>query len=137
MQGRAPEFRAVTSLALYGLQPLVPPCEPAFQAHSREWRLDAQPPTSPHSPPSHNCPLPAARGPACFFDAYLKPSALAAAHGPLFGMRQRKPPRWMTALLATLLAAPRALGDAAAPSRTALAERLGGSEAEGSTMVAP
>jgi len=52
-------------------------------------------------------------------------------------MRQSKANQWIHVLLPTLLAALRALGDAPARSLTALAQRLGVSEAEAATIVVP
>jgi hypothetical protein len=45
--------------------------------------------------------------------------------------------KWIHALLPALLAALRALGDAPARSLTALAQRLGVSETDAATLVAP
>jgi hypothetical protein len=55
----------------------------------------------------------------------------------LFGMRQSKANQWIHVLLPTLLAALRTLGDAPARSLTALAQRLGVTEADAATMVMP
>ena len=52
-------------------------------------------------------------------------------------MGQSKANQWIHVLLPALLAALRALGDAPARSLTALAQRLGVSEAEAATVVAP
>src|SRR5262249_9444230 len=57
--------------------------------------------------------------------------------GPLLGMVQGKAKRWIHALFPALPAAPRPLGDAPARSLTALAQRLGVSETEAATLVAP
>ena len=57
--------------------------------------------------------------------------------GRLFGMGQSKANQWIHVLLPCLLAALRALGDAPARSLTALAQRLGGSEADAATVVVP
>jgi hypothetical protein len=58
-------------------------------------------------------------------------------HGRLFGMVQGKANQWIHVLLPALLAALRALGDAPARSLSALAQRLGVSEADVATVVAP
>src|SRR2546427_11505460 len=50
-------------------------------------------------------------------------------------MGQSKAHQWIHVLLPALLAALRPLGDAPARSLTALAQRLGGSEAEAATVV--
>ena len=57
--------------------------------------------------------------------------------GRLFGMGQSKANQWIHVLLPVLLAALRTLGDAPARSLTALAQRLGVSEADAATVVAP
>jgi hypothetical protein len=57
--------------------------------------------------------------------------------GRLFGMRQSKANQWIHVLLPALLSALRTLGDAPTRSLTALAQRLGVSEAEAAPVVAP
>ncbi len=52
-------------------------------------------------------------------------------------MGQSKANQWIHVLLPALLAALRTLGDAPARSLTALAQRLGVSEADAATVVAP
>jgi len=64
-------------------------------------------------------------------------STLQVVQGRLFGMRQSKANQWIHVLLPALLVALRALGDAPARSLTALAQRLGVSEADAATVVAP
>jgi hypothetical protein len=66
---------------------------------------------------------------------YLKTYTLQVVQGRLFGMRQSKANQWIHVLLPALLAALRTLGDAPARSLTALAQRLGVSEADASTVV--
>jgi hypothetical protein len=58
-------------------------------------------------------------------------------HGRLFGMGQSKANQWIHALLPALLAALRTRGDAPARSLSALAQRLGVSEADAATVVTP
>jgi hypothetical protein len=72
-----------------------------------------------------------------FILVYLKTYALQVVHGRLFGMVQGKANQWIHLLLPALLAALRALGDAPARSLSALALRLGVSEADAATMVVP
>src|SRR2546430_9354864 len=72
-----------------------------------------------------------------FMLAYLKTYALQVVQGRLFGMVQGKANQWIHVLLPALLAARRALGDAPARSLSALAKRLGISEADATTVVAP
>jgi hypothetical protein len=67
----------------------------------------------------------------------LETSALQAVQGRLFGMGQSKVHPWIHVLLPALLAALRTLGDAPARSLTALAQRLGVSEADAAAVVAP
>jgi hypothetical protein len=69
--------------------------------------------------------------------AYLKTYTLQVVHGRLFGMVQGKANQWIHVLLPALLAALRALGDAPARSLSALAQRLGISEADAATGVVP
>jgi hypothetical protein len=72
-----------------------------------------------------------------FILVYLKTSALQVVHGRLFGMGQSKANQWMHVLLPSLLAALRALGDAPARSLTALAQRLGVTQADAAAVVTP
>jgi hypothetical protein len=84
-----------------------------------------------------NCPLPTPEDRLLFILAYVKTYALQVVQGRLFGMGQSKANQWIHVLLPVLLAALRALGDAPARSLTALAQRLGVSEADAITVVAP
>ena len=70
-----------------------------------------------------------------FILVYLKTYALQVVHGRLFGMVQGKANQWIHVLLPALRAARRALGDAPARSLSALAQRLGVSEAAAATVV--
>ena len=63
--------------------------------------------------------------------------SLQVVQGRLFGMRQSKANQWIHVLLPALLAALHTLGDAPARSLTALAQRLGVSEADAATVVTP
>ena len=76
-----------------------------------------------------NCPLPTPEDRLFFLLTYLKTYSLQVVQGRLFGMGQSKANQWIHVLLPALLAALRALGDAPARSLTALAQRLGVSEA--------
>src|SRR5262244_2732976 len=114
------EFLDFTSLTLAKFQQLVPPFETA-----RRFTVDK------------NCPLPTPEDRLLFILASLKTSALQVVHGRLFGMVQGKANQWIHVLLPALLAALRALGDAPARSLTALAPRLGVSETDAATLVAP
>src|SRR5437667_11438511 len=84
-----------------------------------------------------NCPLLTPEDRLLFLLTYLKTYALQVVHGRLFGMVQGKANQWIHVLLPALLAALRALGDAPARSLTALAQRLGVSEADAATVVVP
>jgi hypothetical protein len=137
VQTRPTEFLDLTSLTLDEFQLLVPPFEAAFQAHLAPWRLDGKPRTARRCTVYKNCPLPTPEDRLFFILVYLKTYALQVVQGRLFGMGQSKAKQWIHVLLAVLLAALRALGDAPARSLTALAQRLGVSEADAATVVAP
>jgi hypothetical protein len=85
---------------------------------------------------SNNCPLPTPEDRLFFILTYLKTYSLQVIQGRLFGMRQSKANPWIHVLLPVLLAALRSLGDAPAHSLTALAQRLGVTEADAATVVA-
>jgi len=70
-----------------------------------------------------------------FILAYVKTYSLQVVQGRLFGMGQSKANQWIHVLLPVLLAALRTLGDAPARSLTALAQRLGVSETDATTVV--
>ena len=136
-QSRPAEFLDLTSLTLDEFQQLLPPFEAAFHAHLATWRLDGKPRTARQFTMYKNCPLPTPEDRLFFILTYLKTSALQVVHGRLFGMGQSKANQWIHVLLPVLLAALRTLGDAPARSLTALAQRLGVSEADVATVVAP
>ena len=137
LQSRPLEFLDFTSLTLSEFQQLVPPFETAFQTHMAAWRMDGKPRTARRFAVYKNCPLPTPEDRLLFILAYLKTYTLQVVHGRLFGMVQGKANQWFHVLLPALLAALRALGDAPARSLTALAQRLGVSETEVATLVAP
>ena len=137
VQARPTEFLDLTSLTLDEFQLLVRPFEAAFQAHMREWRLDGKPRTARQFSVYQNCPLPTPEDRLFFILTYLKTYTLQVVQGRLFGMRQSKANQWIHVLLPALLAALRTLGDAPAHSLTALAQRLGVSEADTTTVVTP
>src|SRR2546421_3582912 len=103
----------------------------------REWRLEDNPRTARQFSVYKNCPLPTPEDRLFFILTYLKTYALQVVHGRLFGMVQGKANQWIHVLLPALLAALRALGDAPARSLSALAQRLGVSEADAATVVVP
>ena len=137
VQARPTEFLDLTSLTLDEFQQLVPPFEAAFQAHMAAWRLDGKPRTARQFSVYKNCPLPTPEDRLFFILTYLKTYSLQVVQGRLFGMGQSKANQWIHVLLPALLAALRTLGDAPARSLTALAQRLGVSEADAATVVAP
>src|SRR6266446_3894042 len=137
LQSRPMEFLDLTSLTLDAFQQLVLSFEAAFQAHMAAWRMDGKPRTSRRFTVYNNCPLPTPADRLLFILVYLKTYALQVVHGRLFGMVQGKANQWIHVLLPALLAARRALGDAPARSLTALAQRLGVSEADAATVVVP
>jgi len=124
-------------LTLEEFQSLVPPFEAAFQAHMAAWRLDGKPRTARQFAVYKNCPLPTPEDRLFFLLTYLKTYSLQVVQGRLFGMGQGKANQWIHVLLPALLAALRTLGDAPARSLTALAQRLGVSEADAATVVTP
>jgi len=137
LQSRPLEFLDVTSLTLEEFQQLVPPFETAFHARMAAWRMDGKPRTARQFTVYKNCPLPTPEDRLLFILVYLKTYALQVVHGRVFGMVQGKANQWIHVLLPALLAALRALGGAPARSLTALAQRLGISEAEAATVVTP
>src|SRR5215510_4153208 len=137
LQSRPMAFLDFTSLTLDEFQQLVLPFEAAFHARMAAWRMDGKPRTARRFTVYKNCPLPTPEDRLLFILVYLKPYTLQVVHGRLFGMVQGKANQWIHALLPALLAALRALGDAPARSLTALAQRLGVSETEAATLVAP
>jgi hypothetical protein len=136
LQSRPLEFLDFTSLTLDEFQQLVPPFETAFHCHMATWRMDGKPRTARRFTVYKNCPLPTPEDRLLFILTYVKTYALQVVQGRLFGMVQGKANQWIHILLPALLAALRALGDAPARSLTALAQRLGVSEAEAATVVA-
>src|SRR5499425_20619 len=137
VQDRPTEFLDMTSLTLDEFQQLVPPFEAAFPTRMAAWRMDGKPRTARRFAVYKNCPLPTPEDRLLFILVYLKTYTLQVVHGRLFGMVQGKANQWIHALLPVLLAALRALGDAPARSLTALAQRLGVSETDAATLVAP
>jgi hypothetical protein len=137
LQSRPMEFLDFTSVTLDEFQQLVPPFEAAFHARMAVWRMDGQPRTARRFTVYKNCPLPTPEDRLLFILTYLKTYALQVVHGRLFGMVQGKANQWIHVLLPVLLAALRALGDAPARSLSALAQRLGVSEADAATVVTP
>ena len=137
LQSRPMAFLDFTSVTLDEFQQLVPPFEAAFHARMAAWRMDGKPRTARQFAVYSNCPLPTPDDRLFFLLTYLKTYALQVVHGRLFGMVQGKANQWIHVLLPALLAALRTLGDAPARSLTALAQRLGVSEADAATVVAP
>jgi hypothetical protein len=137
LQSRPTEFLDFTSLTLDEFQQLMPPFEAAFQAHMAAWRLDGKPRTARQFSVYQNCPLPTPEDRLLFILAYVKTYSLQVVQGRLFGMGQSKANQWIHVLLPVLLMALRTLGDAPARSLSALAQRLGVSEADAATVVAP
>ena len=135
VQDRPTEFLDFTSLTLDEFQQLVPPFETAFQAHMASWRLDGKPRTARQFAVYTNCPLPTPEDRLLFILAYIKTYSLQVVQGRLFSMGQSKANQWIHVLLPVLLAALRTLGDAPARSLTALAQRLGVSEADAASVV--
>src|ERR687896_591664 len=100
-------------------------------------RLDGNPRTARQFAVYKHCPLPTPEDRLFFLLTYLKTYSLQLVQGRLFGMGQSKANQWIHVLLPALLAALRTLGDTPARSLTALAQRLGVTEADAATVVAP
>src|SRR2546428_12140668 len=137
LQSRPMEFLDFTSLTLDEFQQLVPPFATAFHARMAAWRMDGKPRPARRFTVYKSCPLPTPEDRLLFILVYLKPYALQVLHRRLFGMVQGKANQWIHVLLPVLLAALRTLGDAPARSLSALAQRLGISEADAATVVVP
>jgi hypothetical protein len=137
VQSRPTEFLDLTSVTLEEFLQLVPPFEAVFQAHMAAWRLDGKPRTARQFSVYKNCPLPTPEDRLFFILTYLKTYALQVVQGRLFGMVQGKANQWIHVLLPALLVALRTRGDAPTRSLSALAQRLGVSEADAATMVTP
>ena len=137
LQSRPMEFLDFTSLTLGEFQQLVPPFETAFHARMAAWRMDGKPRTARRFTVYKNCPLLTPEDRLLFILVYIKTYALQVVHGRLFGMVQGKAHQWIHVLLPALLAALRTLGDAPTRSLSALAQRLGVSEAAAATVVTP
>ena len=137
VQDRPTEFLDVTSLTPDEFQQLVPPFEAAFHAHMALWRLDGKPRTARRFSVCQDCPLPTPEDRLLFILTYVKTYSLQVVQGRLFGLGQSKANQWIHVLLPVLLVALRTLGDAPARSLTALAQRLGVSEADAAMVVTP
>ena len=137
LQSRPTEFLDLTSVTPEEFQQLVPPFETAYHARMAAWRMDGKPRTARPFRVYKNCPLPTPEDRLFSILTYLKTYALQVVHGRLFRMVQGKANQWIHVLLPALLAALRTLGDAPARSLTALAQRLGVSEADMATVVVP
>src|SRR5437899_1872552 len=137
LQSRPMAFLDFTSVTLDEFQQLVPPFEAAFQSHMAVWRMDGKPRTARRFTVYQNCPLPTPEDRLLFLMVYVKTYSLQVVQGRLFGMVQGKANQWIHVLLPALLGALRALGDAPARSLTALAQRLGVSETDVASVVAP
>jgi hypothetical protein len=137
LQSRPMEFLDCTSLTRDEFQQLVPPFEAAFHARMAAWRMDGKLRTTRRFTVYKNCPLPTPEDRLLFILVYLKTHALQVVQGRLFGMGQSKANQWIHVLLPVLLVALRTLGDAPARSLAALAQRLGVSETDAATVVAP
>src|SRR5262249_38862111 len=137
LQARPMEFLDFTSLTLDEFEQLVPPFEATFQARMAVWRMDGKPRTTRRFTVYKTCPLPTPEERLLFILVYLKTYALQVVQGRLFGMVQGKANQWIHVLLPALRAALRTLGAAPARSLTALAQRLGVSEADAAPVVTP
>jgi DDE superfamily endonuclease len=137
VQDRPTEFLDCTSRTRDEFPQLVRPFEAACQAHMAVWRLDGKPRTARQFTVYNNCPLPTPEDRLFFMLVSLKTYALHVVQGRLFGMGQSTANQWMHMLLPALLAALRTLGDAPVRALSALAQRLGVSEADAAPVVVP
>ena len=137
LQSRLTEFLDMTSVTLEEFPQLVPSFETAYHARMAAWCMKGKLRTARRFTVDENCPLPTPEDRLFFILTSLKTSALQVVHGRLFGMVQGKANQWIHVLLPVLLAALRTLGDAPARSLSALAQRLGISEADAATVVVP
>ena len=137
VQSRPTEFLDLTSLTPDEFEQLIPPFEGAFQTHMARWRLDGKPRTARQFAVYKNCPLPTAQDRLFFLLTYLKTYSLQVVQGRLFGMSQSKANQWIHVLLPALQTALCSLGDTPARSLSALAQRLGVSEAEAAMVATP
>jgi hypothetical protein len=137
LQTRPTEVLDLTSLTVDEFQPLVLPFEAAYQRHMAHWRLDGQPRTARRYTTDQNCPLPTPEDRRRFILVYLTTSPLPVIQGRLCGMGQSKAHQWIHVLLVVRRATLRALGDAPSRSLTALANRLGVTEADASALAVP
>ena len=137
VQSRPTEFLDLTSLTPDEFEQLIPPFEAAFQTHMARWCLDGKPRTARQFAVYKNCPLPTAQDRLFFLLTYLKTYSLQGVQGRLFGMSQSKANQWIHILLPALQAALCSLGDTPARSLSALAQRLGVSEAEAAMVATP
>jgi hypothetical protein len=135
VQSRPLEFLDLTSLTLEEFEQLVPPFEAAFQAHMAHWRLDGKPRTARQFTVYKNCPLPTPEDRLFFLLTYLKTYSLQVVQGRLFGMGQSKANQWIHVLLPALQVTLRTLGDSPARSLSALAQRLGVSQADAVSLM--
>jgi hypothetical protein len=99
------------------------------------WRLDGKPRTSRQFSVYKTFPLPTPEDRLFFLLTSLKTYRLQVVQGRLFGMGQSKANQWIHVLLPALQVALRTLGDSPARSLSALAQRLGVSEADAVNMV--
>jgi hypothetical protein len=137
VKARPIEFLDLTSWTPDEFEQLVPPFEEAFQAHMAQWRLDGKPRTARQFAVYKKCPLPTPQDRLFFLLTYLKTYSLQVVQERLFGMSQSKANRWIHVLLPALQAALCNLGDTPARSLTALAGRLGVSEADAAMVATP
>jgi hypothetical protein len=137
VRSRPIEFLDLTSLTPDEFDQLIPPFEDAFQAHMARWRLDGKPRTARQFAVYKNCPLPTSQDRLFFLLTYLKTYSLQVVQGRLFGMSQSKANKWIHVLLPALQAALCSLGETPARSLTALAHRLGVSEADAAIVTTP
>ncbi len=128
------KFLNLTSLTVEEFDQLVPAFEEAFEQRMKEWCLDGKPRIGRAYRTYANCPLPSPEERLLFILAYVKTNVLQVVQAELFGMPQNKANQWIHTLLPVLQTTLRALGDAPARSMEHLAQPLGLSLVEDSSV---
>jgi len=137
VQARPTQFLHLTSLTPDAFDQLIAPFEDAFQAHMAPWRRDGKPRTARRFAVYKNSPLPTPHERLFYLLTYLKTYSLQGVQGRGLGRGQSQAKQWIHVVLPALQVALCSLGDSPARSLTALAERLGVSEAEAAMVATP
>ena len=134
LQSRPMEFLDFTSLTLDEFQQLVPPFETAFHARMAAWRMDGKPRTARRFTVYKNCPPRHRKTSSCSSWSTSKPTPPGGARA-YSAWSRAKPISGSTSLPARWRR--RCPRRCPARSLSALAQRLGVSEAAAATVVTP